>query len=63
MPNLDDFRSSLELLLEEKKRKLEYYQTRIDDYVSRSERTKSEIDKLTRALSAKVQKPIATTGD
>lgn len=58
MTNLDDFRSSLELLLEDKKKKLEYYYTRIDDYTNRAKRAKEEIEKLDASLSAK-----ATKGD
>lgn len=53
MPTLDDFKSSLELLLEDKKKKLEYYQTRINDYVQRSSRAKEEIKKLNEALAPK----------
>lgn len=50
---LDDFRSSLELLLEDKKKKLEYYQRRIDDYVQRSAKAKDDMAKLEKALKEK----------
>jgi len=54
MPIDDDFRSSLELLLEDKKSKLLYYQKRIDDYVNRSAKTKADIERLEKALKAKL---------
>jgi hypothetical protein len=50
---IDDFRSSLELLLEDKKKKLAYYHDRIADYKNRSLNTEKEINRLLKVLASK----------
>jgi len=51
MKNVDEFRGSLEMLLADKKRKLEYYHEKINDYVNRAENATLEIAKLEAALN------------
>jgi hypothetical protein len=52
MTQIDEFRSSLELLSEDKKRKLAYYIERIIDYEARAKKTKETIARLDKSLAS-----------